>query len=198
MRGEDVFLHLTPFLDVGSPPHARGRRCACRPVTGNRRITPACAGKTSKASWTLSTLLGSPPHARGRLGRSVHIPADDGITPACAGKTDGDAEPTEEEPDHPRMRGEDFRRRVAEKRGLGSPPHARGRPWDFSPTLRSSRITPACAGKTARASWRPAPWRDHPRMRGEDQGFKAFHHARTGSPPHARGRRTRRLFVSRR
>ena len=58
--------------------------------------------------------------------------------------------------------------------------------------VASTRITPACAGKTSPASSPQPSAPDHPRMRGEDalnrgDGREAF-----GSPPHARGRRPER------
>ena len=107
MRGEDAGLFGLFWGLGGSPPHARGRRCA--PPTWRRRagITPACAGKTSLVPNHTSLLPdhprmrgediidrafdrldeGSPPHARGRPRRRWHGLTGEGITPACAGKT---------------------------------------------------------------------------------------------------------------
>ena len=148
MRGEDETCPTTAPREGGSPPHARGRRSPLKVSKGNRRITPACAGKTcfwsrrrpaapdhprmrGEDSVTVlpsSSTNGSPPHARGRQGTNAPWPGSDGITPACAGKTS--AEITD-----------------ACTSG-GSPPHARGRPnTDFHRTTLH-RITPACAGKT--------------------------------------------------
>ena len=73
----------------------------------NRRITPACAGKTSSAliclSWSwdhprvcgknisdilkMVRVLGSPPRMREKRGTEYVAEKDLGITPACAGKT---------------------------------------------------------------------------------------------------------------
>ena len=71
--------------------------------------------------------------------------------------------------DHPRMRGEDFKKCNFRLDITGSPPHARGRRQDHMPSDVGQRITPACAGKTFSSSYMGA----RPR----------------GSPPHARGRR---------
>ena len=49
----------------------------------------------------------------------------------------------------------------------GSPPHVRGKVCTFWPHQRPSRITPACAGKSAAAFLRITLDKDHPRMCGE-------------------------------
>ena len=135
-----------------------------------------------------STETGSPPHARGRPKRLTRQTSTDGITPACAGKTSLRLLRTILLRDHPRMRGEDDRRRARRRRDLGSPPHARGRRGEPGEIEASVRITPACAGKTSACS-RCQPWRrDHPRMRGEDLVMLFRMILTPGSPPHARGR----------
>ena len=112
--------------------------------------------------------IGSPPHARGR--RTFNVAA------AWSGS------------DHPRMRGEDGPRGYDQSKAPGSPPHARGRRMRSSGKTRSFRITPACAGKTLRASSLRSAVGDHPRMRGEDLAKELGIARGTGSPPHARGR----------
>ena len=194
---------------AGSPPHARGRRAQRRLRPVDPGITPACAGKTSDRARTAASapdhprmrgedsmtlcmaadLGGSPPHARGR---PVHMsPASSAarITPACAGKTAWSVSWRTAIPDHPRMRGEDKLRYTDREAGEGSPPHARGRRIARHPMGRRRRITPACAGKTDSPETPPRDLADHPRMRGEDFGARPGMAQRTGSPPHARGRR---------
>ena len=176
------------------------------------RITPACAGKTTVLP--VSAMLnedhprmrgedlaikqgegidpGSPPHARGR--RRLPHPgiAGNGITPACAGKTYNRHRRMSMIGDHPRMRGEDAAYDSKSSKACGSPPHARGRlqstPWQNPNT----RITPACAGKTAQRTLAKLHLKDHPRMRGEDSVAKSARLCIWGSPPHARGRPARR------
>ena len=135
------------------------------------------------------------------------------ITPACAGKTPAETLICHLPPDHPRMRGEDLssgttrywqtgspphargRRSIASVwlvRCGGSPPHARGRPPRSRRRARACRITPACAGKTAIPYSYSFSHSDHPRMRGEDSKTNGGKSTATGSPPHARGRRTRK------
>ena len=209
MRGEDE-MALTTILPVdGSPPHARGRLEVGVHRLRDRRITPACAGKTTAGSTTSrrspdhprmrgedptgcpSTMWfpGSPPHARGRP-----LPRSGGrvqtrITPACAGKTYRAFQQGNASKDHPRMRGEDVNSGDGVRVIAGSPPHARGRLDGEVKEPKSFRITPACAGKTRPDSGGHCCHWDHPRMRGEDGHVcHTFPHV-AGSPPHARGRR---------
>ena len=107
MRGEDA-LHYYPVVEhIGSPPHARGRLIMTALLTLTRRITPACAGKTSYRIRERTTqgdhprmrgedtaripantpATGSPPHARGRRDGGNISSHRQRITPACAGKT---------------------------------------------------------------------------------------------------------------
>ena len=145
-------------------------------------------GEDSAALCAMAAIAGSPPHARGRLDTVLQCGGSRGITPACAGKTSAFFLPRSEASDHPRMRGEDLPSPIQTALGLGSPPHARGRPRLKLRSVSSTGITPACAGKTRRlcAPWRRSP--DHPRMRGEDWILFYSVAEVVGSPPHARGR----------
>ena len=92
--------------------------------------------------------LGSPPHARGTPSTTEIIERGEGITPACAGNTVVVQSPNSIDRDHPRMRGEHWIVLVPPSNYPGSPPHARGTPFQecyFNPLFR---ITPACAGNT--------------------------------------------------
>ena len=148
MRGEDSFGPVLDYGFSGSPPHARGRPSHRPRHNPHARITPACAGKTTKTltgtpRWrdhprmrgedrgtrnVKYQALGSPPHARGRLHMLYADPAPFRITPACAGKTSQAFFAIGSSADHPRMRGEDLGARRVGGRWWGSPPHARGRP----------------------------------------------------------------------
>ena len=91
----------------GSPPRVREKLERCNVMLTNRRITPACAGKTASSSvrrivsrdhprvcgknmanFEISfRILGSPPRVREKRGLAMLISETTGITPACAGKT---------------------------------------------------------------------------------------------------------------
>ena len=105
--GENLSTIFCSSFCGGSPPRVRGKLYNGRVVTLRARITPACAGKTSRfpllyisnrdhprvcgenlLSHTFSeTLPGSPPRVRGKRGYMDPDPHRVGITPACAGKT---------------------------------------------------------------------------------------------------------------
>ena len=211
MRGEDSSHAFSASESPGSPPHARGRRTLSIPSPRRPGITPACAGKTAVQTGSksrskdhprmrgeddemLSTQkikLGSPPHARGRRPGFERKALMQGITPACAGKTAVQTGSKSRSKDHPRMRGEDVRDPHKLGECEGSPPHARGRPMLDVHNEVNWWITPACAGKTSCMNARRTESPDHPRMRGEDRKSPGFSGSGSGSPPHARGRRTR-------
>ena len=90
--------------------------------------------------------------------------------------------------DHPRMCGENFLMPNNKASLGGSPPHVRGKRLLFSCFLPLSRITPACAGKTAKTWWPRCYVRDHPRMCGENADNQVAVARAWGSPPHVRGK----------
>ena len=72
----------------------------------------------------------------------------------------------------------------------GSSPHPRGALDPSSEALARIRIIPASAGSTSAVSacsWLPG---DHPRIRGEHDGFQCILTTREGSSPHPRGARS--------
>ena len=89
------------------------------------------------------------------------------------------------------MRGEDKMEKFLSRQRQGSPPHARGRHVPLFCTPPKLGITPACAGKTRLPKERVMKYKDHPRMRGEDDVQTGIYDLPQGSPPHARGRHSR-------
>ena len=102
--------------------------------------------------------------------------------------------------DHPRVCGENRCSTKACCCTIGSPPRVRGKPRTRRVKLSSSRITPACAGKTALYSGSSAANGDHPRVCGENSITVVSSPFGQGSPPRVRGKRTnsRNLAVKRR
>ena len=113
-----------------------------------------------------------------------------GITPACAGKTKCNQFSINPSEDHPRMCGKDSPSYQTKSSPLGSPPHVRERLIYLYVTLWNTRITPACAGKTAIAAFTHTLNWDHPRMCGKDRIQWISSSYRLGSPPHVRERHT--------
>ena len=70
--------------------------------------------------------------------------------------------------DHPRMRGEEALAMRRSQITYGSPPHARGGADAETDGAGHRRITPACAGRSARSGRGSSRCADHPRMRGEE------------------------------
>ena len=142
MRGEDPKTMMMFLRHNGSPPHARGRHELVHEGFDFFRITPACAGKTSRIS---PSHCGKQDHPRMRGEDALEFVRDgedERITPACAGKTRSSRPWRRRLLDHPRMRGEDVFVFTILLSLLGSPPHARGRQLDSpgNPAKSSSSL----------------------------------------------------------
>ncbi len=125
----------------------RGILTITNDLTGQTRITPACAGNTQICGvfwlWNFR------------------------ITPACAGNTRERGRLSCPDRDHPRMCGEYAVNLASQAHKLGSPPHVRGILVLSCNTFCVIRITPACAGNTRLLECTYQRPRDHPRMCGE-------------------------------
>ena len=176
-------------------------------------ITPAPAGKTptvksypiffqdhprtcgeNEANRKVKKFIrGSPPHLRGKQFRKNKIGIQRRITPAPAGKTTRVFACISVYGDHPRTCGENSMRSRAKSTPPGSPPHLRGKPLLsllFSSILR---ITPAPAGKTKQWILHRLKHRDHPRTCGENLHGEIVEIVAQGSPPHLRGKLSKKL-----
>ena len=126
MCGEKKSFANSIEMELGSPPHVRGKDIQQGCSHALCRITPACAGKSLTSGRTDEQRMdhprmcgekcniplsierkgGSPPHVRGKGFRSEHFAGFGGITPACAGKSCTKRLPMRQGKDHPRMCGE--------------------------------------------------------------------------------------------
>ena len=70
----------------------------------------------------------------------------------------------------------------------GSPPRVRGKLLNPLLFNHSTRITPACAGKTGRVSSQYINPKDHPRVCGENLFLEVRIKSQAGSPPRVRGK----------
>ena len=141
---------IMPSLSVsGSPPRVRERLNEFYPGHQDRRITPACAGKTCVifrppptlrdhprvcgkdlvALKPTTSMMGSPPRVRERHGMFLAISIYGGITPACAGKTHQVSFGNISCEDHPRVCGKDNILALVSSFARGSPPRVRERPF---------------------------------------------------------------------
>ena len=126
--GENLPLTLRRHGTAGSPPQVRGKRADADRVHGQRRITPAGAGKTTPQK-----------RRKGTRGR---------ITPAGAGKTLLLLLKLSACRDHPRRCGENVSLQVGSLAERGSPPQVRGKLFTSFILFAFLGITPAGAGKT--------------------------------------------------
>ena len=126
MCGEYSAASNLAVIFPGSPPRVRGIPCLSGGRTGPVRITPACAGNTSRGSLFMrspvdhprvcgeyapavvagAVEVGSPPRVRGILFTELAADRDQRITPACAGNTPTVPGCTASAKDHPRVCGE--------------------------------------------------------------------------------------------
>ena len=193
---------------AGSPPRVRGKRSGRQKDEDTKRITPACAGKTSGSLPMVSASTdhprvcgenartvqksarwsGSPPRVRGKHRDNAPFACRRRITPACAGKTDGTGFHIFAFADHPRVCGENYSIASCFVKNSGSPPRVRGKPGLMAWMANRDRITPACAGKTGGLRYSTFPLTDHPRVCGEN--FSGFLECLRvyGSPPRVRGK----------
>ena len=124
--GENRASLETRVLTMGSPPRVRGKQSPPSFPCVSLRITPACAGKTTCASWyhnapgdhprvcgenawrctRFGRDRGSPPRVRGKQPARDYVFASPRITPACAGKTRPQRSVARSAEDHPRVCGE--------------------------------------------------------------------------------------------
>ena len=111
-----------------------------------------------------------------------------GITPACAGKRHSRANAKAAPEDHPRVCGEKPHLVNRSQYRQGSPPRVRGKDYWDTDLCMELRITPACAGKSARFGIRCCAVEDHPRVCGEKELRSFAWKILIGSPPRVRGK----------
>ena len=116
-------------------------------------------------------------------------PNPSGITPADAGKTRSKRTQYRGSRDHPRGCGENSLLMQGSCDDAGSPPRMRGKQASPQSESKSTRITPADAGKTVAAETAHGNKWDHPRGCGENVPRIAKEVAESGSPPRMRGKR---------
>ena len=166
--GENSAGLSSQTLSRGSPPRVRGKPYETIVLARDKRITPACAGKTfSTGLWRSAKedhprvcgenpppsvpclhSTGSPPRVRGKHRGTRQRRGRTRITPACAGKTYRSGVERITGKDHPRVCGENRAQLQGLRAAVGSPPRVRGKPYASGQIDSISRITPACAGKT--------------------------------------------------
>ena len=186
-RGVYPSTHTGPGPADGSSPLARGLPGDVARVIYDRRIIPARAGFTPRAT-PLCRFHGDHPRSRGvYVRRAGTHPVRERIIPARAGFTWRAAAGGVARGDHPRSRGVYPTARSGSRPDAGSSPLARGLLTNFICSVTSGWIIPARAGFTTSATAPPSRRTDHPRSRGVYDSPAGQYSARAGSSPLARG-----------
>ena len=125
---------------------------------------------------------------RGREGQPGRVERGTGITPAYAGKSRPAVIIAGHFRDHPRVCGEERKRKKLTGWQRGSPPRMRGREYSRAPTYHPYGITPAYAGKSYEDGALFPLSKDHPRVCGEKPSLFLMGCIELGSPPRMRGK----------
>ena len=186
--GENLPSPETLAQTTGSSPRVRGKRCYSGLTHFSERLIPACAGKTwnsTRGKVTRRahprvcgenrgdavgsvTVTGSSPRVRGKHISGHRRPRLPRLIPACAGKTAKSNTSAGTSRAHPRVCGENRRRRCLMRSLLGSSPRVRGKRRCQVARRLGQWLIPACAGKTRRPQDLQVQRRAHPRVCGEN------------------------------
>ena len=131
--------------------------------------------------------VGSPPRVRGTARHGLRARCLKRITPACAGNRFPPPQRARTTRDHPRVCGEQMKYMPSRTTTIGSPPRVRGTDSTDAGLDLYSRITPACAGNSLRATRYWQKFWDHPRVCGEQSVLSRYVFFPAGSPPRVRG-----------
>ena len=131
---------------------------------------------------------GTSPHAWGKpsTANSAVIAARN--IPTCVGKTRRCGPPRFQVPEHPHMRGENWRRRRMARCRSGTSPHAWGKLQGEAETGEGERNIPTCVGKTPTGRAQTMMCTEHPHMRGENRRRAPCMIVVHGTSPHAWGK----------
>ena len=151
-------------------------------------------GENSAPVWNRALRGGSSPRVRGKRKPRPPPPHLVRLIPACAGKTATNPNLPRPNRAHPRVCGENFVVRSSVLPATGSSPRVRGK--RRMPRLhgKSSRLIPACAGKTLPAASASLSKPAHPRVCGENLISAALVARVPGSSPRVRGKLFVKLF----
>ena len=172
MCGEKAVIDSHHYHLLGSPPRVRGKGAMNRLYKLQKRITPACAGKS-----------------RQRLCKHQDKPDH----PRVCGEKRSFLWCFLHHRDHPRVCGEKCQAFFLIFFGAGSPSRVRGKVIGNSLGIRFFWITPACAGKSRTRFLYSVTLSDHPRVCGEKKDTDDDPYGGEGSPPRVRGKAEKKI-----
>ena len=155
----------------------------------NTTAHPRVCGENSTSYGTRPAARGSSPRVRGKRFSGARRITLGRLIPACAGKTMHGFVSVAKAGAHPRVCGENCIWIGAPESIEGSSPRVRGKPLNGLHHLSSSRLIPACAGKTFSLCARESVLRAHPRVCGENNRLQNIVNRGQGSSPRVRGKR---------
>ena len=188
-------------------PHTRGEQKSRLKKPRSSRNIPAYAGRTHTAQRSAPTLRKHPrirgenlglrsvarkiretsPHTRGELvSRKILVIRLRNI-PAYAGRTENVTLPAPYSRKHPRIRGENTRRRFKRTLAIETSPHTRGEPKRLLIKFKKRRNIPAYAGRTIMILKVFSVFEKHPRIRGENWTLYRDRPWVSETSPHTRG-----------
>ncbi|SCQ64065.1 Hypothetical protein PFR_JS9-2_2013 [Propionibacterium freudenreichii] len=176
-------------LRVRITPAYAGRTARSTPQAWRHPDHPRVCGENRKGAAPGQVFSGSPPRMRGELGVVAEKHHDTRITPAYAGRTVCLPVRAIRRADHPRVCGENITEFGLGVGRSGSPPRMRGEPPPRDRRSCPIGITPAYAGRTQPQESAAAACTDHPRVCGENEGWRWWGLRYLGSPPRMRGER---------
>ena len=210
MCGENVKDQLNRIERSGSSPRVRGKPRAGQLHRNQRRLIPACAGKT-KAQYARRLPApahprvcgenrgvmtapnpggGSSPRVRGKRLVTRGSRRRCGLIPACAGKTVEILMSLYPMRAHPRVCGENLGVNTDGEHYEGSSPRVRGKLRPRGIACSPMGLIPACAGKTPDRTRETQDPEAHPRVCGENASPGIVKRRSRGSSPRVRGKRT--------
>ena len=187
MRGKG-YLDIAVQIQKRITPACAGKSCPPQAPTFTRQDHPRVCGEKPVNKSSCSFRQGSPPRMQGEDIFPDGLPCAVRITPACAGKSGPAAWHRWACRDHPRMCGEKCPPGKFFFMTVGSPPRMRGKEVQGLLQDLVGGITPACAGKRGSGSLPRSCRRDHPRVCGEKPIFPSGAASTVGSPPRVWGK----------
>ena len=168
MRGK-VKVTAFEWSEIGITPAHAGKRSRASFRKSTARDHPRACGEKSLALPPTTSVLGSPPRTRGKVEIRKKTNQVVGITPAHAGKRFVSVSRNSAVRDHPRACGEKGPLADMKESLPGSPPRLRGKVTIPVKGIVVVRITPAHAGKRFVSVLASGAAGDHPRACGEKQ-----------------------------
>ena len=185
--GEQQNIAPASVAMPGSSPRVRGTVRYLFFATPPDRFIPACAGNSQSVSAAAAglsvhprvcgeqqlnrvlreTQTGSSPRVRGTGDTESPKPSMNRFIPACAGNSHTQRTGSRRRPVHPRVCGEQRRRRSFAAYAAGSSPRVRGTVTTPPGETEQRRFIPACAGNSVTKNGYQSKSSVHPRVCGE-------------------------------